>query len=102
MEGGLHAHRVALFGASTQSLSVATSQRHAELVVLALNYNLLHSWDMPDPRSGDKRVLALLDAAYVRLAAASGVAAIPAAEARQRIEAVIQRRGLEEDSEDEA
>ena len=50
---------------------------------------LLHTWDMPDPRSSDKRVLALLDAAYERFAIASGLAASPAAEARRRFVEIV-------------
>jgi hypothetical protein len=39
---------------------------------------------MPDPRSSDKRVLALLDAAWERLSAGAGLAAMPAVSARTR------------------
>ena len=90
VESGWYAHRVLMFDVATRTMGEHTFTRYAQLACLFLNYNLLHGWDMPDPRSGDKRVLALLDAAYERLAMASGLNAVPARLARQKFEAAVQ------------
>ena len=88
-ESGFYAHRVLIFDVATKILGEDTFSRYAQLTCLFLNYNLLHGWDMPDPRSGDKRVLALLDAAYEWLAIVSGLHAVPAMQVRQKFEATI-------------
>lgn len=84
VESGWRANKVGIFEAQTQHISARRFRRYSEIVCLSLNYNLLHTWDMPDPRSSDKRVLALLDAAWERLSAGAGLAAMPAVSARTR------------------
>ena len=56
VEGGFRSLRVGIFMQMTHTLSEANFNRYCRLVILALNYNLLHCWDMPDPRSTDKRI----------------------------------------------
>lgn len=89
VESGWWAHRLALFELSTRHLRARRFRVQAQFVALALNYALLHHWGTPDPRSGDHKVLALLDAAYERHSVAMGLAAQPVAEARLRFTEVV-------------
>ena len=85
-----------MFDVCTKKLSLHTFERSVELVALALNYNPLHSWDVPDPRSEDKCVLVLLYIASERMAVAAGLQAILAENARARVEEIVTSRRFQE------
>ena len=82
VESGFHANKLYMFDLAQSWVSPGDFKRHAMVSALFLNYNLLHAWGDPDPRSRDPRVLALMDAAYERLNLALGLSGASCDQAR--------------------
>ena len=101
VESGFSAHSVLMFDKQTKYVTFDTFSRHSQLVVLALNYNLLHKWNLPDIRSTDKRILYLLESAHERLCASEGLASMPVSVAGAKFRAVVrQHRDLAQEDEE--
>ena len=74
VESGFYANRVLMFEKQQKSIAEKHFRQYSMLTAMLLNHSLLHRFSEPAERPNDPRVLALLEAAYDRIAAPHGLA----------------------------